>query len=89
MNADIQTVTIITLVVTEIALTWRIWKLERRLLAVTSHFVDAKNFLGEISRVVDKYHGVVEAVTKNGIDIKLRSEKLGEFELNIKGTEAK
>lgn len=82
---DIQFITIVTLVVTEIALTWRIWKLERRLMQTMRHFVDAKDFLGHIKEVLGKYRGVAENITENGLDIKLKSEKLGEFELNIKG----
>ena len=77
-----------TLIVTEVILAWRIWRLERRMLAVTKHFVAAKDFLGEIRAGLDKYHDVVGHITKNGLDIKVKSERFGELELHIKGTEA-
>lgn len=82
---DIQTIIIASLIVTEVALTWRIWKLERRMMQTMKHFVDAKDFLGHIKDVLSKYRGVAENITENGLDIKLKSEKFGELELNIKG----
>jgi len=69
----------------ELLLTWRVWRLERRMLQVMTHFIKAKEFLGGIEKTVGNYKGVAEAVANNGLDVKLHSDKLGEFQLTIKG----
>ena len=84
MTVDAQTVVIGSLIITEIVLTWRIWRLERQMMSVMQHFIKAKDFLGHIKDSISDYKGVAESITKNGLDVKLNSDKLGSFELNIK-----
>jgi hypothetical protein len=85
---ETQTLYIIVIVIligADLLLAWRIARLERRMMETVQHFVGAKDFLGKIAKTLSNYKGVAEGITKHGLDIKLKSEKLGEFELNIKG----
>ncbi len=85
---EVQTVVIASLIVTEALLTWRIYSLERRMMSVMKHFVSAKDFLGQIKDGVAKYHDIVDHIAKNGLDVKVKHETLGNFELSINKKEA-
>lgn len=88
MNTDtILNITLIAVGLAEILLAYRIWRLERRLLAVMEHFIAAKNFLGGIEKHVKDYKGVADGIMKNGLNLKLKSERFGALEIDLKRQE--
>ncbi len=77
-------IVILLLCVMDGVLTWRIYRLERRMMETMRHFVAAKDFLGGIKDMLGKYRGVAETIAKSGLHIKGHNEKLGEFEFDLK-----
>lgn len=85
MNIEILLLITLSFVgIIELVLAYRVWKLERQMLKTIQHFIDAKNFLGEIKETMKQYQPAIQQLAINGVKIKGKNERLGEFDLELK-----
>lgn len=84
-----QVFTALAVLVSDIVLAIQVNKLRVVVQNTRQDFDRVKHDIANIKDIASEYKGVVEGITKNGLSLKLKSERFGALELDLKKQEAK
>lgn len=82
-----QVITALAVLVSDIVLAIQVNKLRITVQDTRKDFDKVKHDIANIKDVATEYKGVVESITKNGLSLKLKSERFGALELDLKKRE--